>query len=125
VESTFGIVCRFRCAEPIQISNEDAATQLFWIAQEAVNNAIKHAKAAQIDIRLRRSGEEILMQVEDNGQGLPENFDGSTSSGLGLRIMSYRANMIGGRLQVERGARYGTTVTCRWSVEKHGDAAGL
>ena len=112
VENLFGIKCRFTCDQPVLISDQDVATHLYRIAQEAVNNALKHGRATRIDISLKKTGEGILMSIADDGVGLPENLGSSGGKGLGLRIMKYRAKMIRGTLRVERGPERGTIVTC-------------
>jgi PAS domain S-box-containing protein len=110
VQDLFGIACRFTCEEPILIHDENLATHLYRIAQEAVNNAIKHGRPKHINISLMKLGEGLSMIVRDDGVGLPEDAGGK--GGMGLRIMNYRAKMIGGTLQVKRGPTGGTVVTC-------------
>ncbi len=112
VESTFGIKCRVACDETVRITSENVATHLYRIAQEAVNNAIKHGHPTEIDVRLDCEDEGLIMTVSDNGSGLPANQLGA-GKGLGLQIMEYRAKVIGGTLQVERGSAGGTIVTCQ------------
>jgi PAS domain S-box-containing protein len=111
VSDRFGIACRFRCKDPIMIYSENVATHLYRIAQEAVNNAIKHGCPTHIDISLAQSVDGIRLSIKDDGVGLPENLQ--TSAGLGLQIMNYRAKMIGGTLQVERAPEGGTIVACQ------------
>jgi PAS domain S-box-containing protein len=110
VQDLFGTTCRFICEEPMLISNDNVATHLYWIAQEAVINAIKHGRAKHIDIGLARVGDGIVMSIRDNGLGLSE--DSGDSEGMGLRIMNYRAKMIDGTLDVKRHPEGGTIVTC-------------
>jgi signal transduction histidine kinase len=111
IEKLFGINCRFVSAEPpILMHNEDVAEHAYRIAQEAVNNAIKHAHPSLIEISLEEDGEWIVMTIQDDGIGLPETIQ---TRGLGLQIMDYRAKMIGGELQVQRGVAGGTVVICR------------
>ncbi len=83
-----------------------AAIHLYHIAQEAVNNAARHGQATEIVITL----EPDRLTIADNGAGLPP--DASARGGLGLRIMQYRAEMIGADLTVEAGVRGGTRVVC-------------
>ena len=110
LQGLFGITCRFICSEPVLIHDENLATHLYRIAQEAVNNAIKHGRPTLIEISLAKAGEGIAMSIRDNGIGLPE--DPGIGGGMGLRIMNYRAKMIGGTLEVKRGAEGGTAVIC-------------
>ncbi len=115
VEDLFHISCRVECAEPILIRDIGVATHLYHIAQEAVNNALKHGRASAIVLGLSRENGAGLLTVEDDGIGLTE--PPARSPGLGLRIMSYRANMVGGTLEVRRGAQHGTVVCCRFPVQ--------
>jgi PAS domain S-box-containing protein len=115
VEDLFRISCRLECAEPILIRDIGTATHLYHIAQEAVNNSIKHGKATSILLALGRENGAGLLTVEDDGVGITD--PPSRNAGLGLRIMSYRANMVGGTLEVRRGDARGTVVTCRFPVQ--------
>ena len=108
-ERMFHVRCRFECPEPVRITNTAAATHLFRIAQEAVSNAIRHGQATQIHIRLKPLGDQAELSVSDNGLGLPKK---PKKSGMGLRIMHYRAGMIGAALRFESGRGQGTTLRC-------------
>ena len=114
VEDLFRIPCRFECSEPVRITDVNVATHLYHIAQEAVNNAIKHARATELIVSLGRPKGVGILEVEDNGIGLPDERQGH--AGLGLHIMSYRANMIGGSLELRRGVHGGTVVSCRFPL---------
>lgn len=107
---TGGVHCTVECMERIGLSNAEAATQLFRIAQESVNNAVKHAEAANIRMSLTRSNGETTLSVGDDGCGMPEHVGEST--GMGLRIMRYRADRAGGTLSVKSNAGSGTEVIC-------------
>ena len=98
VEDLFGISCRFECETAVLIHDDAMATHLYHIAQEAVNNAIKHGHARNILIRLSAENGWGTLLISDDGTGIPD--DRSTNHGMGLHIMSYRAGMIGGRLEV-------------------------
>jgi PAS domain S-box-containing protein len=106
----FKVDCRFRGdSTPIA---DDGVTRiyLYRIAQEAINNAIKHGKAKRIQIGLETTGESIVLRVDDNGTGLPQKLP--PKHGFGLRIMDYRAATLGGSLTVQRRKRGGTCVLC-------------
>lgn len=110
------VSCRFDCPLPIMAANNTMATHLYRIAQEAVNNAIRHSKADQICISLRQKDDQIVLEIIDNGVGIGA-AEGSVaasanSRGMGLRTMQYRAGMIGGTLHVERREAGGTLVRC-------------
>jgi len=118
VEDLFHISCRFACPEPILIRDVGVATHLYHIAQEAVTNAIKHGEARRISLSLGRENGAGVLTVEDDGIGMPE--PSVRQAGLGLRIMSYRANMVSGTLEVRRGAAQGTVVSCRFPIQNGG-----
>jgi PAS domain S-box-containing protein len=101
------VVCEAQCAEAVLIHDHALATHLYRIAQEAVQNATKHADPSQIIICLSQEGDTIYLNVTDDGSGLNEerNF------GVGLSIMRYRASMAGGRLDIQRGPLGGTIVS--------------
>jgi PAS domain S-box-containing protein len=105
-----GVKCTFECHEPVEVGNNQAATHLYHIAQEAVTNALRHARPEHIAIRLEGDGPLLTLRVSDDGIGLPpEPLD---SKGMGLKIMHYRAGLIEGRLTVEAAEPVGTVVTC-------------
>jgi PAS domain S-box-containing protein len=109
-ERMFRVSCQFHCPAPVLIHNHATATHLYRIAQEAVSNAIRHGKAKRIVISLERAAEPITLEVRDDGVGLP--LDLSKAKGMGLRIMQYRATMIGGLLTVQNALETGTRVIC-------------
>lgn len=90
--------------------SDGTAVQLFRIAQEAVQNAVKHAHARKILIRLDRKKDGWHLNVSDDGVGLPPG--GPKACGMGLRIMQYRAQVIRGTLQVTGAKGGGTLVSC-------------
>jgi PAS domain S-box-containing protein len=106
----YHIHCRFDCPEPVLIEDYNAATHLFRIAQEAVANAFRHGGASAIEIRLRRADGILTLEISDNGRGLPKRA--RRKGGLGLRFMQYRAEVMGGTLDVRRRPRGGTIVRC-------------
>jgi PAS domain S-box-containing protein len=115
IEDLFGISCRFECATAVLIHDDAMATHLYHIAQEAVNNAIKHGHAGTIVISLTTENGWGTLLISDNGKGIAE--DRAPSHGMGLHIMSYRAGMIGGRLEVRPNPPHGTCVTCLFPME--------
>ncbi len=84
---------------------------LYRIAQEAVSNALRHSEATDITITLRPITDGIELRIEDNGRGLPSDAR-STSAGMGLRTMNYRARVLGGTLELGTNTRGGTSVSC-------------
>jgi signal transduction histidine kinase len=109
MENISGVPCRF-VSECSVSFDEFVATHLYRIAQEATNNAVRHARAKQVRITLTETLETVTMAITDDGVGLPE--DPAESSGMGLRVMRYRANAIGAKLRVRSRKGGGTRVTC-------------
>jgi signal transduction histidine kinase len=109
------VACHFACDEQVLIHDEVAGNNLYRIAQEAVNNAIKHGHASNISIGLGAVEDEVTLTVKDDGIGFPETLD--AHSGMGLHIMNYRAKMIGAFLDIRRGAGGGTIVICSFHNE--------
>jgi PAS domain S-box-containing protein len=114
IEDLFGIGCCFQCEMAVLIHDAAAATHLYHIAQEAVNNAIKHGHANSILIRLFSGDGEGTLIIKDDGVGIERPR--APHAGVGLHIMNYRAGMIGGHLDVHREQPKGTTVICRFPV---------
>jgi PAS domain S-box-containing protein len=114
VEDLFGISCRFECETAVLIHDDAMATHLYHIAQEAVNNAIKHGQAHNILIRLSAENGWGTLLINDDGAGIQDNHP--SNHGMGLHIMSYRAGMIGGRLDVRPSPLRGTCVTCTFPM---------
>ncbi len=113
VQDLFGISCQFLCIEPVLIHDDTVAAHLYHIAQEAVNNAIKHGKPGHIVIALGASGGRGTLAISDDGAGIQK---AAGNSGMGLHIMNYRAKMIGGALEVQPGKPRGTVVTCNFPI---------
>ena len=101
---------------PVFIPFDLAAGNLFRIAQEAVNNAFKHGKPTEIIIELSDNGQSIALAVKDDGKGLPKRF--ISKGGMGLKIMQYRAGLIGGSLVVQKRVKGGTEVVCTLKIKK-------
>ncbi len=104
------IPCEFRCPSPVLVTDNTVATHLYRIAQEAVSNALKHARPSRLRISLCTTPTSLVLAVEDDGVGFRQAVGGR--KGMGMRIMSYRAGMIGGTFVVEKGTGAGTTVVC-------------
>jgi two-component system, LuxR family, sensor kinase FixL len=114
--SQFGVTVLVRCPSRISTIDNETATHLFRIAQEAATNAIKHGKATCVDIDLAISEETASLTVTDNGRGFVGNA--GVQRGMGLNIMKYRATIIGGTLSIKRAANGGTIVVCALAIPK-------
>ena len=94
------------------VIDPDLTTTVFRIFQETLTNVARHAKASRVQIRLRAEGDEVVLEVEDNGRGItPEAL--SSPKSLGLLGMKERAAVLGGEVTVEPGQQGGTKVTFR------------
>jgi two-component system NarL family sensor kinase len=84
---------------------------LYRIAQEALQNALRHADAARVVLRLEASPGRVRLTVQDDGQGFAISSEGSTGSRFGLVGMRERARLLGGSFQIESSSRAGTRIT--------------
>jgi len=113
VQERSGIRCRFKGEDLPGIAAADA-THLYRIAQEALNNAVQHATASQIDIGLSRNSRSLTLTIADDGSGMAE--PSGEGSGLGLQIMRYRSDLLGAALTIQSKPEKGTVVTCCYPV---------
>lgn len=107
--------CKFECLKPVMVEDLQAAAHLYRIAQEAVNNAVKHSQARQIFIRLTITSEGVALEITDNGKG----FTGLPGSegGIGLQIMQHRASVMGADLKIDSTPGRGVSVKCALKVK--------
>jgi signal transduction histidine kinase len=113
VRHVSGITCEFNSEELVRVT-ADTATHVYRIVQEALNNAVRHAKARNIKVMLKNTNGGIALTVRDDGIGIPN--EGERMVGLGLKTMSYRARIIGADLRIGREPEGGTTVECMIAV---------
>ncbi|MEY2539677.1 MAG: two-component system, LuxR family, sensor kinase FixL [Verrucomicrobiota bacterium] len=107
----FQIPCSFDTEGIVRVPDATVATQLYRIAQEAVMNAIKHAEAQSIGIRLLGSDDTLTLTITDDGVGLPEKLP--QPEGLGFRLMSHGAALLGADFQARKNPGGGTSVVCK------------
>jgi len=110
----FKVRCSFQCSAAFVVQDPTVSTHLYRIAQEAVANGLKHAHASHIKIMLADSAEGGELSIQDNGKGLPN--EAHVSTGMGLRIMRCRADMIGANFVVESSPPGGTTIVCTFPL---------
>ena len=118
--------CTFEGPAPFPPLAPATATQLYWIAQEAVTNALKHAEATRLHIALDVEADDappaLVLTVQDDGRGLGDGHaEAASAHGMGLRTMTYRAHLIGAALAVT--SNEGVTVTCRLPLAVAGAGA--
>jgi signal transduction histidine kinase len=110
------VKCRFEAPDTFELRDAFIAGHLYRIAQESVNNAVKHARATHVDIRLSQSDGAITLEISDDGQGMPKNK--ARVHGLGLGVMQHRASVIGAELTIHSKRGEGVTITCRLRTKK-------
>jgi PAS domain S-box-containing protein len=103
---------RLQVAKPL---GAELANHLYRIAQEAVRNAVHHGRARTIRLHLTTTRAKVSLAITDDGVGLPEQAMDAT--GMGLKIMRYRARMLGGEVHFERVQPTGTRVVCECPIE--------
>lgn len=108
--SATDITCEMRGELDLSISSPTMANHLFRLAQEAVNNAVKHSGADTIIVQLARDETVLTMSIEDNGKGIGRIGSASTGGGMGIHLMRYRATVMGGAFMIRPGADSGTVV---------------
>jgi signal transduction histidine kinase len=110
VEERTGIKCEVVWQENLVIFNEDVVMHFFRIAQEGIQNAVTHAEPTWVRVSLSHVGNTVRLAIEDNGKGFQNS--GTPTQGLGLRIMKYRASLIGGELEITKRPAGGAQVVC-------------
>jgi PAS domain S-box-containing protein len=120
----YGIPAEFHSTGMASLDlDPDSDTHLYRIAQEALNNIVKHANAKSVNILVERTGDEVILIVEDDGRGFVRAEAKRTkknSKGLGLTGMQERASLIGGKLEIESVAGAGTTIFARIPLRSNG-----
>lgn len=105
-----GVSCHFHCPEPILINENDVATHLYKIAQEGISNAIQHGKAKSVEVSFIQNDNGIILIIADDGVGFTESLQ--NSQGIGLKIMKYRAHMMGATFQAKPNLPHGVILKC-------------
>jgi signal transduction histidine kinase len=106
----FQVSCNVDCPSPIPSCHPAVGIHFYRIAQEAVVNAVKHAKARNILLSLSTTAGLTKLTVEDDGEGIVHVT--RNPDGMGLRIMEYRARMIGADFKIAHRLPRGTVVSC-------------
>jgi signal transduction histidine kinase len=106
-----GLSVYFSETEDTLIHDPEHSKQLYRIAQEAVNNAVKHAEAKKITIILSKCENTLTLIITDDGNGMA--LLANNTRGMGLCSMRYRARALGGDLNIDSTPNQGTTVFCK------------
>jgi PAS domain S-box-containing protein len=107
VEDMFGVVCHLDCDGSSPFTGNTAATHAYYIAHEAVHNAVKHADAKKITIHFSTHNNKITLMVKDDGKGMVNQVN---NKGLGLKIMEYRAQQLNASLDIHQSDKGETIV---------------
>lgn len=99
----------------------ELANHLYRIAQEAVRNAVRHGNARSIRLHLSAARAKVRLAITDDGVGMPP--DAMDATGMGLKIMCYRARMLGGEVSFESSDPSGTRVVCECPIQAAGSNA--
>ena len=108
---------RLTIMDRVHISDNTTAMHLYRIVQEALNNAIKHAEASQINVGVGVEDTRGCFLISDDGKGLQTSP--GESSGLGLRIMKHRCGLIDAELRIESSPEDGTRIKCYFPIENN------
>lgn len=106
----FNVDCRFVCPAPVLIRRHNVASHLYRIAQEAVNNAVKHGEASRIRIRLDATPQRLTLSIRNNGRQFRPPSE--KKAGIGLHVMQHRAEAVGGSLRLQRPRGGGLEIVC-------------
>jgi signal transduction histidine kinase len=107
----------------VSLPNKQVATHLYRIVQEAVHNAIKHASAKRIDIECHANKHELVLEIRDDGVGMPAKPP--HNEGMGLPSMHQRAEIIGAALSIHNAPEGGVVVSCRLEQKAGGAGDGV
>ena len=110
LDRRFSSICTVECPDPVPACRAAVGIHLYRIAQEALVNAAKHARAERIIVSLATRDDRVRLSVEDNGVGISRGLP--NPGGMGLRIMEYRARMIGADFTIGSAGPRGTVVSC-------------
>jgi signal transduction histidine kinase len=117
VQKFYGVACSLEAGPVMPELSSDQTEQLCRVAQEAVRNAIRHARASKIKIGLQHEERSLSLSIENEGAPW-EPAATCRSGGLGLRIMRHRSDRIGAALSINRGKRGGTCVVCKMPITR-------
>ena len=112
----FKISCRFERDGALPALESRVAAQLFKIAQEAVTNAMKHGQARRVGIYLALDSDRMVLSIDNDGVPFPGLNDSTT--GMGLKIMHYRAGLIGASLEFKRDGSPGARIVCSVPLDR-------
>ncbi len=108
------VACIFEGDDTLVLKDRSKSENLFRMAQEALNNAVKHSRSKRIVVSLKKEGQRVRLSVRDDGTGFA--YGEAKNKGLGLRSMRYRATAIGGTFDIASDPKIGTVVHCSVTI---------
>ncbi len=118
IERLYNLHCSYEETGDIPHMPSNVKSHFFRIIQEAMGNAARHSKASHISVAIAGNVDKIRARIQDNGIGI--DLENANGRGMGLRIMQHRANVIGASLDVRKGSKHGTVVTCTLPLQMEG-----
>ena len=115
IEQQSKIPIKLQIDDVVLLFDDATATHLYRIVQESLNNAVKHADASQIHVSLKTEQDHGVLEILDNGIGIPLDISGS--NGLGLNIMRHRCGLFDGEITINPAGERGTKVCCRFPIK--------
>lgn len=112
----FGIEAQFECDESIGRLPKNLETAIYRVTQEALTNTKKHSGSNSARIELRRSGNEIVLHVQDSGRGF--DINSPRNGAFGLLGMTERARLVGGKCFIQSQQGSGTRITARFPMPR-------
>lgn len=106
----YGITCRFVCETAPDTMDSGVELHMYYIVQEALLNAVNHGKATTVVVTLTADEDRLKLTIKDDGVGF--EVSDKSRSGMGIRIMRYRAKVIGAALDLQSQVNHGTQITC-------------
>ncbi len=116
-QNVYGIPCLYQQNVPINITDSEILTHVYYIVQGALHNAVKHSKAGMISVTVTADELTTCIVVEDNGIG----FNTSIVDGMGLKIMKHRASTIGAILHIDSSEGAGTKIIIKLKNENQNE----
>jgi len=123
IKEVTDIDCRFTSTLADDATDQDTSVALFRIFQEAVTNAIRHARASKIKIELKKKREQVVLSVQDNGRGI-KHSEITDAKSFGLIGIKERAHALGGEVDIVGRPNRGTVVTATIPMKMKGVAHG-
>jgi two-component system, NarL family, sensor kinase len=117
VERTSGLEISFYCPEKLDLSQQ-ISIQVFRIIQELIHNSLRHARASELKIEISVKSKDLLVFYQDNGVGFDYPLMQKQSTGIGLRSLKNRAELMGGSLKVESVISKGTAFLFQFPLGK-------